>query len=113
MTLERPAASAVALPSLSVAEKPAPTLAVASRAASSVRVQVGTLALPGLSRAEGVRLSTAFQGELTRLLAVRELHSQTREAERVLVPHFVIRVNEPVELTGRRLARLVVERLNF
>lgn len=83
----------------------------AARTTSSVRVRVGTLALPGLSSAESLRFSAAFERELSALLVTNELPTTAREAEHVLVPRFLLRANESVEGTGRRLARVVAAQL--
>jgi hypothetical protein len=79
--------------------------------AGQVRLRIGTLALPGYARGDATRLSSAFRVELARLLQ-RELRGHAHHAEKLVVPRFVMREGEPVERTGRRLARVIAEHID-
>jgi limonene-1,2-epoxide hydrolase len=87
------------------------------RAAPPLRVNVGTLALPGVSRTRGQRIAAAFRSELARLLAadVPRLR-QAADAGRLGADKLdagVLKMDrrERPERTGRRLALQVARGL--
>lgn len=85
--------------------------AAISPAAPSLSLHIGSLALPGYSARDGARLAGSFERELGRLLSLQALPAQGFQADQLQIPRFRRAAGERPELTGRRLARLIAERL--
>jgi hypothetical protein len=88
--------------------------------APALRLHIGTLALPGVSRARGQRIGAAFRGELARLLGADAALQQLRQAggsgrlaavDKLDAGTLQVDRRERPERAGRRLARQVARGL--
>ncbi|MET1080537.1 MAG: hypothetical protein ABWY06_21205 [Pseudomonas sp.] len=79
--------------------------------APALRLQIGSLVLPGYTPREGARLAGAFERELSRLLSQAPAGGPSRQTESLQIPRFFLAPGERPERTGRRLARAIAEQL--